>query len=250
MIIYKITNLVNGKLYIGQHNGKRRNYLGGGKILKSAIIKYGKENFKKEIIIDNVNSQEELDKLEKYYIKFYSSTITENGYNIQKGGRGYKNNSISSEQREKTRQRMLGNKIMNGRKLEEETRLKQSISHREQLKNISKEELHRRWEKGRQIRESKYDMRKLISEGRQKNKKTDWNNKQTKPVIQETEGGKFIKLWASAYQVQKEEGWTSSRISAVCNNIYGCKTYRKYKWRFANVDETVKHTCGKQTCKE
>lgn len=81
---------------------------------------------------------------------------------------------------------------------------------------------------------------KLISEGRQKNKKLDWNNKQTKPVIQETKIGKFIRLWASAYQVEKEIGLNSSHISSVCRNLWGFKTHGKYKWRFATQNEIIK----------
>ena len=50
MIIYKTTNLVNGKIYIGKDKNNNPSYLGSGKILKLAIKKYGKENFTKETI--------------------------------------------------------------------------------------------------------------------------------------------------------------------------------------------------------
>ena len=46
MIIYKTTNLVNGKIYIGKDSKNNPNYLGSGNLLKKALIKYGKENFK------------------------------------------------------------------------------------------------------------------------------------------------------------------------------------------------------------
>ena len=52
--IYKTTNLINGKIYIGQHRVNNdvidKNYFGSGKLLLEAIKKYGKENFKCEII--------------------------------------------------------------------------------------------------------------------------------------------------------------------------------------------------------
>ena len=47
MIIYKTTNLVNKKIYIGQDSKNNPEYLGSGAIVKKAIKKYGKENFKK-----------------------------------------------------------------------------------------------------------------------------------------------------------------------------------------------------------
>jgi hypothetical protein len=49
MIIYKTTNLINGKMYVGQDSHNNPLYLGSGKVLGLAIEKYGIENFKKEI---------------------------------------------------------------------------------------------------------------------------------------------------------------------------------------------------------
>ena len=51
--IYKTTNIVNGKIYIGQKKSKiflSNKYLGSGKRLHEAIQKYGKDNFKVELI--------------------------------------------------------------------------------------------------------------------------------------------------------------------------------------------------------
>lgn len=85
--IYKTTNLINNKIYIGQKKAakKANYYLGSGKYLKAAINKYGKENFICEII-EEVNTLEELDSREIYWIKFYNATNRAIGYNISNGG--------------------------------------------------------------------------------------------------------------------------------------------------------------------
>lgn len=90
--IYKITNLINGKVYIGQTtNSLDRRFSShfwknsGCIFLKRALNKYGKENFKIEQIC-LAESKKEANKKEKYYIKFYDSTNQEKGYNITKGG--------------------------------------------------------------------------------------------------------------------------------------------------------------------
>lgn len=85
MIIYKTTNLVNGKIYVGQSKYNNPNYLGSGTRLALAINKYGKENFKKEII-EECNTPDELNEREKYWIKELKSQDRNIGYNITSGG--------------------------------------------------------------------------------------------------------------------------------------------------------------------
>ena len=84
--VYKITNLVNNKEYIGYHqtNNLEDGYMGSGKLIKKAIEKYGIENFKKEYIdiFDNRESAEALESLlvNKEY------TLREDTYNLSLGG--------------------------------------------------------------------------------------------------------------------------------------------------------------------
>ena len=65
--VYEITNNVNGKTYIGQHVKKNEDfnkYLGSGTNIRKAIEKYGKESFTKRILVDNITSKEDVDRIE------------------------------------------------------------------------------------------------------------------------------------------------------------------------------------------
>ncbi|MFW6377455.1 MAG: GIY-YIG nuclease family protein [bacterium] len=69
-IIYKIINLINYKFYIGKHKCEFEEfdgYLGSGLNLQRAIKKYGKENFKREII--EICDESNVDEREKYWIE-------------------------------------------------------------------------------------------------------------------------------------------------------------------------------------
>lgn len=85
MIIYKTTNLLNWKFYIGKDKYNDPKYLGSGKILKAAIKKYGPRNFKKETL-ESCSSEEELNSREKFWISQFNAT--NNNYNIATGGNG------------------------------------------------------------------------------------------------------------------------------------------------------------------
>lgn len=87
MNIYKITNILNGKIYIGKDTSNNENYYGSGLLIKRAINKYGKENFKKEVL-EILENYDELSKREIYWIEKYNSANIEIGYNISKGGDG------------------------------------------------------------------------------------------------------------------------------------------------------------------
>ena len=88
MIIYKIINLVNNKIYIGQEKQFNSNYFGSGLLILKAITKYGISSFKKEIIEDNIESKAILNEREIYWIKFFNSTDKSIGYNLALGGQG------------------------------------------------------------------------------------------------------------------------------------------------------------------
>ena len=87
-LIYKITNLLNNKVYIGKHETVNLNdgYMGSGTLIKKAVLKYGIENFKKEILY-YCSSRDEMNKIEEELVneEFCKRKDT---YNINTGGFG------------------------------------------------------------------------------------------------------------------------------------------------------------------
>lgn len=98
MIVYKIINKINGKIYIGQtkysistrfsqhvHYANKRKYTS---VLLEAIRKYGRENFEINILV-RCDTMEEMNHREAYYIALFDS-ISPNGYNLDSGGKNKK----------------------------------------------------------------------------------------------------------------------------------------------------------------
>jgi len=106
MYVYKLTNIIDGKSYIGQttrtveervleHFKYHLKPDRGCRKLSFAIKKYGVENFKIETI-DTADSLEDLNNKEIYWIEYYNSM--KNGYNLSSGGNG-RGSFISDETR-------------------------------------------------------------------------------------------------------------------------------------------------------
>lgn len=140
MIIYKITNTITGKSYIGQtimpllrrwrvHKSAKRNTP-----LCNSIRKHGADKFTLEVLCA-VLSKEYLDEMEIHFIKYYN-TLAPNGYNLLAGGnasqcRGLvpwnKGKTITEEARKNLSEAHKGQVAWNkGLKASVETRIKQS----------------------------------------------------------------------------------------------------------------------------
>jgi hypothetical protein len=87
-LIYKITNTVNGKIYVGSHKTRDQNdgYLGSGKYLKHAFDKHGIDKFVKEILFVYDNAKEMYAK--EAEIVNDEFLAEENTYNLKRGGFG------------------------------------------------------------------------------------------------------------------------------------------------------------------
>jgi group I intron endonuclease len=96
MIIYLTTNLINNKKYIGKDSNNNSKYFGSGTLLLEDIKKYGKENFKKEIL-EYCSSDEELTLKEIYWIKYLDAVNSDIYYNLVEISGGWNFNKLSEE---------------------------------------------------------------------------------------------------------------------------------------------------------
>ena len=177
--IYKTTNLINGKIYVGQHKAETfdKYYKGSGQLLTAAFKKYGKSNFTCEILA-TAETKEELNALEVYWIAELNARDTSVGYNITEGGEGTvgyvhtdgaknkmsiakKGKPLSLEHRKAIGLQSLGRKMTEenkaklrainlGKKASEETKQKLRDAHKRNPRNFDEE--YRR-----KLRESRAD---------------------------------------------------------------------------------------------
>jgi len=188
MIIYKVTNLVNGKIYVGKtarrFSYRKSEHLSDSKnksdafYFHSAIRKYGENNFKWEII-DRSMSPAILAELEKGYIKKFNCKIP-NGYNLTDGGEGCCGFTHSEEAKlkisiaAKGNTRGIGNKRSSegqarvtaahkGKRLSLETKQKLAIAAKAQFDCQEKREKHRMACRARAERERKLNIKRTLS---------------------------------------------------------------------------------------
>lgn len=228
MIIYKITNKINGKIYIGQtiQSLKSRWFdhckpSSGCICLRNAIQKYGKENFTVEQI-DIACDRNELDLKEQYWIKYYDSMNRDKGYNLLSGG----NHSVFSEEtRKKISNSLKHSFIFQKFVRSNERRKKLSESHKG--KKYSKEfgEKISKSNKGRKFSEEHKQKLRLAQLGKYDGSK----NPRAKKVICVETG----EIFDCILDASNKTNTNKTSISYVCKgkrNIAG-----GYHWRY--VDE-------------
>lgn len=136
--IYRITNIVNGKTYIGQHMYKDLDdgYMGSGKILRLAIKKYGLHNFSKDILISDIRTRKDADEAEIKMIALERSN-GHSEYNIVDGGQGFRGHHSEVAKRKIGKAALgnhyakghnVGNKFALGNVLSCETRHRMGVS--------------------------------------------------------------------------------------------------------------------------
>lgn len=166
MILYQITNLLNGKQYIGQtiESLERRfdrhfYYKGKSSLLSPAMRKHGRDMFKAEIL-ETATSLEELNRLEQRYISAHN-TLHPLGYNLLSGGGGH------SRHHEETRRKMSisrkGGKPNLGHKHSEET--KKRMSEKKKLPRPAKSRIEKNNNRNSQACKAAYGFNSETQEG-------------------------------------------------------------------------------------
>lgn len=169
--IYLTTNLLNGKKYIGKHKASIFNeeYLGSGKIIRQAVLKNGRENFTVKCLHE-CETEEELNELEKFYIKKYNAQEDSNFYNISEGGengRAMLGKHQSDYQKEKASQ------VHKGRTRSQETRerIKAGIQNMSEEKKLLRQQHASDSHKGKKHTEEQKErisntLKQLYAEGK------------------------------------------------------------------------------------
>lgn len=227
--IYGIKCLGNDKVYVGQTSmnfGDRRDthfsLLNTNKHpireMQEDWNNYGREKFE-FFIIHELQSNDDIDKLEKQYIQQYG--ILGNIYNKLSGGRkGYTAPPMSEDTKrkigEKNRQNMLG------KKLPEEVKKKMSETHKKRLQNLTEEEKRKRVEK-------------MVS----KTRGVKWDEERRKKYSdmqkEKPNGSKYnIEIVREIRRLHEKENKSFTEISQIMNiprpAVYNIATYRRWKY--------------------
>lgn len=137
--IYKTTNLINNQIYVGKHQTRNLEdgYLGSGSYFRRAVKKYGRENFKKEILF-LLSSEEEMNAKEAELVTEDFVKLNTN-YNICPGGDEYVNINyiiknrlnVLSPEKQKEKHKKISEALKGRPQPKSSARLKELHKHKE-----------------------------------------------------------------------------------------------------------------------
>jgi group I intron endonuclease len=207
MVIYITINLVNGKKYIGRDSKNNPNYYGSGPAIKNAIKKYGKQNFKKEIIehCENINH---LMERERYWLNYYNAgndLMFYNLNNLSSGGSlpGEKNYFYGKHHSSEAKQKIRESKI--GKTHSDETRKKLRISHTgKKLSTETKQKLSLA-KKGRVFSDEHKKKLSRASTGEKNHMYGKTHSEERKQIMRERMAGEKNPMYGKGYRCVGEK---------------------------------------------
>lgn len=213
--IYKIHNLINNKLYIGQSVNIRRRWTDHKRCLRNGSHentylqhswdKYGESVFEFKVL--EYCSIDQLDERECYYINLFHTTEHDYGYNLQNGGSKW-----TEERRQKCSEKLMGHDVS------DITRQRIKMNHAD-VSGVNNPMYGKRRSDAVKAAVSK------ANTGRESARKCRM------PVF----CVELNKIWADAATAAKELGLASDTILKVCREER--KTHGGYHWEFAQIEE-------------
>lgn len=256
--IYKITNKVNGKIYIGQSSNligrwvKHKNFLKNdnhhNRHLQAAWNKYGEDNFIFEVIEEC--DIDELDDKENYWINYYDSY--HNGYNLDYGGKGIRGYKHTSAEINKMR-RIQNTPIILQFDLNFNfvKRWIGGATHISKELHITRQSIVSRCRHIMRGEMSPYKGYYWVYEAEYESDNFSWdkylNNipaikvsslykfKMTKNIVQYDRNFSLIRVWDSLNGLM-DEGYDIDRIRIICNKKGNFKTHHDYIWAYEGYD--------------
>jgi group I intron endonuclease len=210
MIIYKTTNIINQKYYIGKDSKNNPNYLGSGISLNRAIKKYGRENFLKEII-EHCKSLDHLNERERFWINELNAVQDPMSYNVHEGGNGGNTGAYHKVGRHGVENSMFGKvtseetkKLIS--KKTKEWHLNESEEHK--IARIEKSRIKQKGRPKNPISVKKNQQAKIIFFKNNKVTRAVYRLISSKGEVFEFNGTKDLFLWA---KTNNHSIWTISR---------------------------------------
>lgn len=257
--IYKITNLVNGKIYIGQSLNIEKRFITHKvpsrrlkleTVLYKAFNKYGLENFSFDII--EICDKNQLDTFEKYYILKNKSNIKKYGYNMTDGGSGHSGGLSEAHCKNISKSKLGIKNPMYGKTPTPETLKKRSeslkkVKHTKEwhakigakhkgkiLSDETKEKIRQKLLGNKLSDETKTKMSKS-QKGRKHSEATKEKLRKPKKIqiiYQYDLQNNLINTFNSLHEASNISGINNAQILAVCKNYKWKKTAGGYKWSY------------------
>jgi len=242
MIIYKTTNLINRKIYIGKDKHNDPRYLGSGKSLHYAIKKYGRENFQKEIL-EYCESENHMAEQEMIWIHKFNSTDRAIGYNMTNGGLGGNTRINYTAQQLNEYKSKISRGIKTSEnyiKSVENKRGKQRPDHSKKMKELYQSDKIIPHNIGvpcpehvKDILSKRFKGVPLSNDHKSKIGKSKW-----KDVDQFDTAGNYIKTYFSIKHASDENNIGRDSIYGCCIGKY--KQGGGYKWKYSTQSKEIK----------